>query len=429
VHIDSRLPSSSDLPEDKHGKRMRILMFLLYSSWIYTGFFRIYIFPGAANQLFFLPFLIAILISLYILFFLYKSVRFYPVFLAVNLIGFGFQIVHFYLGDISVTTIFYGYAIYLVPLNILFCSNLLSRTNFLSQFKRTLIRSATPNLILSLLQTLTPNSSYSRGLSEGGQLTSSNGYSRAFGTFTSPAGFSIYLSLLTVVAIVTFSSKSKSLRLFLGFEIVTLYLVSGSRMVFFNLLVILIFTFLSSQKRVRFGFRTFVILPLLFLILLQIFVSLKIGTVVALVNRFSDANSSENTVARIFNNFFGFLNHLDAPFFGNGMGSHSIGTLGYSNRTNWIEIDAIKNMYELGPFLGICWLGFRYILFIYLLNMKNQSTSKAHLVLFSSIAVTLLSGQISSQGTVTFGCWLMVLVVFVTRELLQPANSHQYQFR
>ena len=393
-------------------RHFKLLIGILIISWLYTGFFRIYLFRSLANYLYFLPYAIMILVFTYSIICLRHQIVNLSLFILLNGCFLTFQVFHVMLSDISIITGIYGYCLYMLPINFLSLTRVLAAVNIKNQFMKLMIFAAIPNLLLVLLQTFIPNSQYSRGIIDENNATTTGGFARAYGTFTAPAGYAIFLSILTVCILILPKSKNKLYRFILYLELAALYVFSGSRTVFFSLLVILGFN-LASNGLKHLGKSFFGILKatlgsiILFIIASQI---LSIGPFNALIERVSRARTEENTNERIFENIFGFTDYIYQPFFGSGLGSYAIGTVGYENVSQWIELDLIRNIFELGTVFGLLWIAFRFFLFLYLpIKFINRADHNS-LLLFGSTAPYLLFGPIAGQSTISVGCWLVIAI-------------------
>lgn len=389
-------------------------MSALLFSWIYIGIFRMYLLPQYSNQLYFVSYAILVWQTFYFITYLRASSGSFPIMFAVNFFGFVFQILHTIYGNTSILTCIYGYCLYILPINLIFMASVLKESGYFDKFVRAIVFSAFPNLILCILQTSLPNSSFARGFSETHVVTSSQGYARAFGTFTSPAGFSVYLGVLTAITLCFYKPRSRMRVGLLYGAVSLLYLFSGSRQVYFNLAIILVVYFASSKK----GFlvpllKSFI--PLIALGVLSVFLIRRfgVGTFDALLERFSQAGRSENTLDRINGILFGFFSNLNTDLFGSGMGSRSIGTTGYTNTSQWIENDTSKSIFELGPFFGLAWIGIRYGLFLFFVTQFLIKRLQGPSVLFAAVGFVLIAGQISSQSTISLGCWLVIQLLFL----------------
>jgi len=406
-------------------RNFKILVGILIISWLYTGFLRIYIFRSLANYLYFLPYAIMILLFIYSIICLRHQMVNLSLFILLNVCFLTFQVFHIMLSDISIVTGIYGYCLYMLPINFLSLTRLLAEVNVKDQFMKFMMFAATPNLLLALLQTYVPNSQYSRGIIDENNATTTGGFSRAYGTFTAPAGYAIFLSVLTVCILILPKSKSNLYTFVLYLELAALYVFSGSRTVFFSLLVILGFNLVSnSLKHLGKSFFGIVKATLgsifLFVVATQL---LAIGPFIALLERVSRARTEESTSGRIFENIFGFMDYIYQPFFGSGLGSYAIGTVGYENVSQWIELDLIRNIFELGTVFGLLWILFRFFLFLYLPIKFIIRADQNSLLLFSSTAPYLLFGPIAGQSTISVGCWLVIAIAISSSSARNTINK------
>ena len=403
----------------------KILVGILIISWLYTGFLRIYIFRSLANYLYFLPYAIMILIFIYSIIRLRHQIINPSLFILLNGCFLTFQVFHVLLSDLSIVTGIFGYCLYMLPVNFLSLTQILARVNSKDQLMKLMIFAASPNLLMALLQTFVPNSQYSRGIINENNATTTGGFSRAYGTFTSPAGYAIFLSILTVCVLILAKSKNNLLKLFLYLELAALYILSGSRTVFFSLFVILIFNFISNGLK-QLDRRLLGILKatlgsiFLFITATQL---LPIGPFNAFLERVSRARTEENTSGRILENIFGFTDYIYQPFFGSGLGSYAIGTVGYENVSKWIELYLIRYITELCTVFGLLWIAFRFFLFLYLPIKFIRSAKRNSLLLFSAAAPYLLFGPIAGQSTISVGCWLVIAVAISSSIVKNPIDK------
>jgi len=391
-------------------RRFIILLRLLIISWTYLGFLRIYIFPSLANYLYFIPYAILVAIVFYSLTRLWHFMIKPSIFILLNILFLLFQIFHVFQSNMSLVTAIYGYCLYMLPVNLLSLPRILAKVYSKVSFTNLFLFAAFPNLIMALLQTLVPNSGYARGIINDNNATTVGGYSRAYGTFSSPAGFAIFLSILTACILIALKYKSFKLRSVLYVHLVLLYIISGSRTVFLSLSIILIAqlissAFMTSGKKFAGLLKLSLGLLSIYLVATQFF---TIGPLNAFLTRVSVSRVEENLPMRIFENLFGFTGYLYQPFFGSGLGTYAVGTVGYTNRSQWIELDLVRNIFELGTILGLLWIAFRFSLCISLLLVFLHRRDLHSLILFSSIAPYLLFGVISGQSSISIGCWLVI---------------------
>jgi hypothetical protein len=328
-----------------------------------------------------------------------------------NYLGVLFQGLHVMWGHLNAINAFYGYCLYILPINLLFLIPALTNASFLARVNRSFMIAIWPNLAMCIAQTFIANSPYVKSFTNSASLTTHDGFARAYGVFSAPAGLSLYISVVTAITISNISSQSKIL-LFINFtSITTLYLLSGSRLVYFNLLIVLFFVFLKNRAKLSLIISTVLLIsasPLL----LKLLLSLEYGPITAFYQRIIDTSRNEDTLQRLWSSFFGFHDFLDQSLIGKGFGSFAIGTVGYSNSSNWIENDLSRNIAESGTIIGVIWILMRISFALISLSIFLKSKSKYSLFLFSSIFYNLLFGPISGQSTISLGCWLAITFAF-----------------
>lgn len=405
-------------------RRLNFLLSIVLISWIYVGFFRIYIARSIANYLYFLPYALLLLTFIFCLLYLRSNISHSGIFIILNISFLTFQAFHVLYSNISITTAIFGFCLYALPLNLLSITKILGMGLIVKRFMKLTLTAATPNLLMTILQTFSSNSKFARGILNEGNATTSDGFSRAYGTFTAPAGFAIYLSLLTACIIISAPSKPKFYRQFMYFQLTMLYILSGSRTVFFSLGIILIAIAIAYGRENLFkGFSKVSKYSLIILLLYLIFSRINLGAFDALMKRFATASTQENTSGRIFENIFGFLEQIYQPFFGSGLGSYAIGNVGYSNTSQWIELDLVRNIFEMGSIIGVIWIFFRFWLFFYLPVRFIRNGDRNSILLFGSIAPYLLFGPISGQSSISIGCWLGVVMSIALSKSISVNNN------
>ena len=145
-------------------RRFNFSLRLLILSWIYLGLFRIHFFQSLANVLYFIPYMLILFIFLYSVVQLRQYMIKPYLFILLNFIFVIFQIAHLYRSDIGVITAIYGYCLYMLPVNLISLSRIIAHTNSVHFFAKSILYATFPNLLMALLQTLVPNSRYSRGI-------------------------------------------------------------------------------------------------------------------------------------------------------------------------------------------------------------------------------------------------------------------------
>ena len=400
-------------------KTLWVLIRALVYLWIYNGFIRLVIFKNYADFLYFMPTFILILI--YILSFLipapFTQYRF-SVSITLALVAF-FQAFHILKGDLEIKIAFYGWALYHAPFLLFIVVPFAEKMNFYAFLQKALRFSLTPNLILCFFQVTKLFPSLITSFENSQQLTSANGYVRAFGTFTSTTGFSLYLTIVTCFMILIRTEIKKASYNFAWAQISILYIFSGSRTVIFALIPVLISLLFCRRKYYSAKLKTnyLAIFPAVVISYLIINRFLP-GPLTAMIERFSTSRTQENTPERIVNSLFSYTGNLYDSFWGSGFGSRGIGAFNYALNSGWIEDDNQRIIAEAGTVIGLIIILFRYLVVINILFSILRNTSnipRQFLIIFSSILPMLLFGQLFGQSSISLGTWLVLFVILIEK--------------
>jgi hypothetical protein len=178
-----------------HQKDSRTLKFSvsgLLFTWIFLGLIRTYLLPQFANFLYFVPLIFFSLILLHGLIH-FKKTKNFGIFLVAFYLILAFQSIHFLVGNITLITLVYGLFLYAAPLTLILSQSYIQTPNYFFRFNKIVLSCIPINLVLAVLQTVIPNSTFNRSFNDINHLTTSCGTIRAFGTFSSAQGLSIYL--------------------------------------------------------------------------------------------------------------------------------------------------------------------------------------------------------------------------------------------
>lgn len=334
-----------------------------------------------------------------------------------TIFSFGFQVLHYLSQDISIRNVFTGLVLYsLAPSIVFLCMNIDSELLLKNLTKA--IKIAIPiNLFLALLQVVGDLSFFKRSQINGLEnMTTDGKVLRAIGTFSHSVGYSTFLSIATVIVIYIYRQETKVSRALWMLQISLLYFLSGSRTVFINLLlIILMLAFINLTHRFRtkrtklnkiFG----AVIPILLVYLL---VNFRFGWVLdAFASRVTTAAEQEDTFMRVFNQNFGWINHLQDSIWGKGLGFFSSGTIGFaSNRSTWVEDDLLRVILEAGSIFGLLIIFLRWVfpILIYTKIRRNSNeNSPILLLLLAAIFTNLIQGAITGQGSVAIQVWLIL---------------------
>jgi len=384
--------------------------------WIYSGLLR-NVFPSLNTLLYLLPFLLSF-------FYLVtsrarnKSAETTRNFLIFNMIiTFSIQVLHYLSQDISLRNVFTGLVLYsLAPSIVFLCMNIDSDLLLLKLVK--VIKMGIPiNLFLTFLQVVLNLSFFRRSQINGLESMTTDGkVLRAIGTFSHSVGYSTFLSIATVIVIYIYRQETKKYRALWILQISLLYLLSGSRTVFVNLFVIVLMLALINLRQ---GVRTNrtkskMIFNLLVPVLLVYFlVKFQFNLVLdSFATRIAAAAEQENTLMRILNQNFGWINHMQDSIWGQGLGFFSTGTIGFSsNRSIWVEDDLLRVILEAGSIFGLFVIALRWVLpiVIYFKISRNPNENSSTLMLLlAAVFPNLVQGALTGQGSVAIQVWLIV---------------------
>ena len=296
------------------------------------------------------------------------------------------------------------------------------------------------------------------GLDESNQfknLGSALGYVRPTGLFSSTAGQAHFLASTAALLIATLLSAKRMrnmspLLLWAGTgAIIVMTAFSQSRTVFFMLALVLFATALSGllAKRRKVLLRG-AMLPIALVTTLALLWPLAFPESFHVFSeRWSGAAASESQVFRLgvfgraFYGFYGFSYHLaDTPLIGYllGLGGNAASQLqwvqfpeaayrwrGYGA---WAEDGWSRHIVELGPLLGVAFIGLRLYLTLWLARSAARaarwSGNITAVVLFGYVGIVLLSGQITGHGTINGFTWFFVGLCLASARML---NSNPRQ--
>jgi hypothetical protein len=397
-------------------KALSNISFLLLISWIYLGFIRLYLLPGYAKYLFFIPSALCLLIGI-----LSLSLRESDTFCR-SLIFFYFAIVvvfqafHVILLNLDIKIALYGISLYQLPFFILAVSPLLAKKSYVESLAKILYYSIFPNLILCILQTYSAKSSFVRSTNDFGQLGTTSGFTRAYGTFSSTSGFSLYILIIFSFAMASNSYLFSKFRSLATSLVLIMILISGSRTVIFSVLQVIIFGFLirntNLNRKTRIKSNQIITLVISAFFTVTFFGN----TLSAFLNRFLEASQQENTIKRIVNQATGQGSVSTIDIFGSGLASRCVGTFDYYIFAGWIESEIPRILTESGIILGVLLILLRYFILFKLIIMVRKKIieqSKLSIYLVSVITPYLIYGSVFGQGTISVGTLLCIFIILI----------------
>jgi hypothetical protein len=407
---------------------------LVYWLLIFEGALRKWAFPQAWQYLFFVrdPFV------LLVYFFAAKD-RLWPSFtvlliwgVILSVGGLALVLVGIMTATVSPIVLLYGWRNYFLYLPLAFIIGNCFNGQDLSRLVKGTLIVAVPISVVVVLQFLSPASApinagfVEGGLNQGGVVGE---IVRTYGTFTSSSGETPFVaSLVAMLLVVWILPKYRrplggvTLRL-ATVAVITCLALSGSRGAFIMVGVVLICAVLSSLLMSE---RTMKLRAILIPVGVVTVSGLLVATIFseawqALLTRSIGAYESESaiysfgTVGRAFSGFTDFIPLLPTtPFFGYGLGTFgnafSALNTGLLPSSLSAESDWARNVLELGPVLGLLYIGLRIAIVVSLTRGAVLATRRANnplpLLFLGVGGLVLLVDQITGQGSVHGFGWL-----------------------
>jgi hypothetical protein len=424
--------SKAYLPEEvsansqsSHSKKQIVkLVFITYWLLIFEGVLRKWIFPEIHVILYFIRDPFVLLIYIYAL-----KGKIFPanillmMYMFLGIIFLAIIPVQIALQDVNPVILLYGWRNYFYYIPLAFIIGVCFKQEDLMLLIKYTLLIAIPISILSFIQyTSSPDSFINKGVSEGGYvfLVVEN-IVRTTGTFTFTSGHSFFAGSLTAMLAYIWllpANKrpiSSSILWGVTFAVFTIVLLSGSRTVFFFVLLVLAASSVASffMKGIKLKLRATLLPIILLLIGTFVFVYVFTSSFEAMQARQASAVASEgSTMLRAFSSFYNFIDYLDVPpILGYGIGSGSAGGSFISGGGYRVIMDDewSRIVLESGPILALCYIFLRIALVLYLVKgamLAARKNNPLALLLLGFFAMPLINGVITTQGTVNGYTWL-----------------------
>lgn len=395
----------------------------LFISWIYLGFIRNAI-PSISTPLYFLHDFLILAIFL-----IYRpkklSIR-HTISWLILIFAIFLVFMKFESGNLSLAGFVQGVNLYCIGM-LLFVSADSDDIAIKSlDLSRNIQISMVPNFLLSILQVPLKVPYFQKSeISNLHHLSSADGYIRAYGTFTSTTGFTLYLTVVFAYCLSCINQITKFKAILLQLVSLAMLLMSQSRTALAIVLCqYLIYFMISRRDRISssFSFKNFraseirigkwigILVTLIFLIFPRTFN--------AFTTRISQASQSENSFFRLFSQQFSWIKSIDHSLFGDGLASHTIGVVGYSNISQqWIERDLDRILQEAGLILGLSIIFFRFYWALSLMksfSVLMNNRDKFMVFLLPVLVITFLQGPLYGQNDTNIFGWFF-LTIFVAK--------------
>lgn len=228
------------------------------------------------------------------------------------------------------------------------------------------------------------------------------GVVRASGTFSSPIGLTLFVSLAAAIMFAALVDKSRPRLLYLGGTVATLViaLIGGSRGAVVGVVVVV--AALAFVLLARGSFRAVRLLAgiIVLLVVIYAFAAIALPQVLeSFATRVEDASRGEDAGGRVWDSVFGFFSE-SFPLAGDGPGSHTVAATQLTGAA-WIEVESIRWVHELGLLgylLAIARLVLCAGLILVVLTSANRRPMLASLAVAAYVPV-LAAGSMTQQPT------------------------------
>jgi len=433
---------------ERDRRRIVNLVFTIYWLLIFEGVLRKWIFPDAFKILFFIrdPF---VLIVYALAVFNYRPLHarhWLAGWLVLGLTALVVGLAQLWAGATDLMVLGYGLRnyFYYIPLAFVIGANF--HQDDLYRLIRQTLFVAIPIVLLVWLQLLSSaDAVINAGIIEGGLYNAGvgRGFVRTYGTFTSSSGQTLFVCSLIAMLLANWMLPGRQ-RPVKGFllSIVTVAIIvnlvlSGSRGAYILSILIILVALLSilvlQHKTNRFkDVVLFCIIAVGTLVTIGLF---NRDVLAAISERLGGAYYSESelygplaTIGRIIFDFGNFAKALSqAPHFGYGIGWFGNAFASQTVFALYAEDDWSRNIFELGPVIGLLFIGLR-IAFVFWLTKSAVRTAKhvgnpLPLLLVGFIGVILLQGQVTGHGSINGYGWLFAGFCMAANRLGQmPSN-------
>jgi hypothetical protein len=252
-------------------------------------------------------------------------------------------------------------------------------------------------------------------------------HTRPMGTFTSDVGQKEFVvtGLALLMALWVSPASRRYLKLWqmliVSCALLTCLALSGSRGAMLASALVVIAAVASAAVVRGQARRTLVVPTVLAVLAVALYPLLFPEGYSTFLNRWTEAQASETQVfawgffGRVFYafyDFFHFLGSTPALGYGVGLAGNASLILGVSipGFSGWAESDWSRHIVDLGPFIGLIFIGYRVALVLQVartcIRGARASGDQLPVILFASCAFELLTGQITGHGTVNGYAWL-----------------------
>lgn len=433
----------TDTTEIKTIKTIKSLIFVIFALFIFEGPLRKWIFPSYNKYLFFIrdPFiLIVYLLSL--------KVKIYEHFSPLVYIGVAFSFVCGLLiafqisrSQLPLILFLYGWRNYFLPIPLAGIIGVIFTKNDLAKIVKFIFYISIPSFFICYFQSISPAGHWlNAGLGKGADIFTSFGVTRGFirppGLFTISFGHGLFLTSIFVFLIGIYTDNEFKLFKLTSRKYYTIFIfaifslvISGQRGTFISIAFVTFSAFflsLFSHRKKAKDFIKYCLIMSTLLLCSSIIFSSHLGALWERVQTASQTASQNSDiigydlVERIVGNAQMFTHQLDLPIpsLGYGIGFGGNGADRLINRASFtklhlqMEDEWSRHIIELGPTIGILFIGFRIFtcislgLLSFYISVKQQKIMP--FIIFSSIASLIFYVQLTGNGLASGHVWFYV---------------------
>ena len=320
----------------------------------------------------------------------------------------------------SLSTAVLGIRSYLVPASLPVIVYCIRTTQTRTLADKAILWWVVPTSLIALAQAVSPQQSFVNrvGADAYQDLLTSGDTVRATGTFTAPAGLAVYVPLALAVLLSrsrTWNAKAiPDVALFslLLTALLIVVAIGGSRFLLIGIVVVLVAYLFLCWDTDLWPWKGYLVAGIL--VTLVIASSYLSEVISNFEERISEANSNEDSGARILDSTNYFMQTASTTLLGDGPGTHSTAAVQASGGLGWVENDLPRTTQELGAF-GVVINLTRQSLILAFLALGLLRRDVLVVLLSAALLPSLLSGQVfaqpSVQGFGAIGLSFLVLAV------------------
>lgn len=324
-------------------------------------------------------------------------------------------------GSIGLSVALVGLRSYVAPLLLIYAVWRYRAKSLANRMILTLLVFAPLEAMLTVIQVGSPAAAWINK-QVGDELTdfvNIGGIVRASGTFSAPSGLSFYAPLCLALSLAIFARVTGGTRAISGLAVLsslTIVGIGGSRGAVLAVAIVLVVHVLHQAARSDWTSvkQVFAIAVVLVVTGVGLFIFVP-DAMTALLLRFQNAATSENSASRLAGQTFGFL-QTNFDVLGSGAGANSIAGVGLGSTGEWYEVESQRWVVELG-ILGLI-LALVRLAFVFTLVWRSFArlgdVSSMRVLLLAVWVPVILYGQITQNPTLQGAFSIMAVLAYLT---------------